>query len=89
MRLRHELDTRELPADEASRVEGAVRDLAGHAPQGPPHPDAFRYEIAPVGDTDLAPILLDERDVPPELHGLLDAVAESGEIEGPDRGGPG
>lgn len=79
--LQTQLDTAELPAGEASRVEGAVRALAGKAPSEPPFPDAFRYEIARLDDPDSAPVLIDERDVPPELEGLIERVAESGEIE--------
>jgi hypothetical protein len=80
--LQAQLDTAELPAGEASRLEGAVRALAGKAPSGPPPPDAFRYEITQPDDPDSASVVIDERDVPPELAGLIELVAESGEIEG-------
>jgi Emfourin len=79
--LRSHLDTAELPAAEAARVERALRDRAGHAPAAPPHPDAFRYEITPLSDSDLDPVLLEETDVPPELHRLVESVAKSGKIE--------
>jgi hypothetical protein len=79
--LQARFDTAELPAGEASRVEGAVRALAVRAPSGPPLPDAFRYEIARLDDPDSAPIVIDEHDVPPELAGLIERVSESGEIE--------
>jgi len=79
--LQAQFDTAELSAGEASRVEGAVRALAGRAPSGPPLPDTFRYEITRLENPDSAPVLLDERDVPPELEGLIERVSESGEIE--------
>ncbi len=79
--LQTQLDTAELPAGEAPRVEGAVRALAGKVPLGPPLPDTFRYEITRLDNPDSAPVLLDERDVPPELEGLIERVSESGEIE--------
>jgi Emfourin len=81
--LRSHLDTVELDPDEATRVERAVRDLAGHASEtGPPHPDAFRYEIAPLDEPSLDRILLEENEVPPELRPLVDSVAASGQVEG-------
>jgi hypothetical protein len=79
--LHAQLDTAELPPGQRPRVEDAVRALAGKAPAEPPHPDAFRYEITALDDPDSAPLLLDEREVPPELEGLIERVSESGEIE--------
>jgi hypothetical protein len=44
--LAAELDTAELAAGEATRLETAVDGLPWGAPAGaPPHPDAFRYEV--------------------------------------------
>jgi hypothetical protein len=44
--LAAELDTAQLPADEAVKLETAVDALPWGAPAGmPPHPDAFRYEV--------------------------------------------
>jgi hypothetical protein len=41
-----ELETTQLPADEATRLEEAVGGLRwGVAAGEPPHPDAFRYEV--------------------------------------------
>lgn len=79
--LRIQLDTAELPADQASKVEGALRGLAGHPPAEPPRPDGFRYEITPLGEGDLDPVVIGEQEMPPELKGLAEAVAKSGEIE--------
>lgn len=79
-RLHHRLDTADLPAEEAAKVERAVRELAGRSPGGPPHPDAFRYEITSPDHPDLPPVVLGEREVPPELSGVVRAVSESGEL---------
>jgi hypothetical protein len=84
--LRSHLDTAELPPAEATGVERAVRDRAGRAPAAPPRPDAFRYEIKPLDERGLDPVVLDEHEVPPELQGLIESVSRSGEIEeGRDR----
>ncbi len=81
--MKTHVDTAELPAEGGPGVEAALRGLAWEAPPaGPPQPDAFRYEITRLDDPDEASVLLDEREVPPELKGLIDAVNEEGEIEG-------
>jgi hypothetical protein len=80
--LHAQVDTHELPEEQAAGVKGAIRDLAGHPRPAPPRPDGFRYEITPLEDQGPAePILLDEREVPPQLKVLTEAVAKSGEIE--------
>jgi hypothetical protein len=44
--LAAELDTAQLPAGDATRLEEALGALPWGAPAGaPPHPDAFRYEV--------------------------------------------
>jgi hypothetical protein len=44
--LAAELDTADLPSDEATRLEGALGELPWGVPAGePPHPDALRYEV--------------------------------------------
>jgi len=44
--LAAELDTADLPADDATRLEEALGELPWGAPAAPPpHPDAFRYEV--------------------------------------------
>jgi hypothetical protein len=41
-----ELDTADLPADDATRLEEALGGLPWGTPAAaPPHPDAFRYEV--------------------------------------------
>lgn len=81
VRLRHRLETAELPRGEGEQVERLVRRLAGKAPAAPPRPDAFRYEIQAPGEPTLAPIVLDEHEVPSELRGVIRAAVEAGEIE--------
>jgi hypothetical protein len=85
VRLRAEFDTSELPSEQAAGVEGAVRGLSGRLPSEPPRPDAFRYEITQLDDPGSPAVSIDQRDVPPELAGLIEQVARSGEIEKPDR----
>jgi hypothetical protein len=81
--MRGELDTGELPAEQAAGVEAAVRDLAGHSPDGPPPPDGFRYEITPLDEhADLAPIVVDESHLPQPLKGAVAAAARGGELGG-------
>ena len=44
--LAAELETAELPPDDAARLEEALGGLPWGAPAGEPaHPDAFRYEV--------------------------------------------
>lgn len=85
VRLRTELDTAELPDEQGARIEDAVRGLSGHSPAEPPHPDAFRYEIAQVEDPESPPVSIYEHELPPELKDLVERAARSGEIEGPGR----
>jgi hypothetical protein len=84
VRLRAELDTSELSPAHGARVEEAVRGLAGHSPDAPPRPDAFRYEITRLEDPGAAPVSVEERDLPPELKDLVERATESAEIEGPE-----
>jgi hypothetical protein len=79
--LKTHVDTGELPAESGSEIDATFRELASRAPAGPPQPDAFRYEITQLDDPNEASVLLDERQVPPQLSGLIDAVNEAGEIE--------
>ena len=85
VRLRAELDTSDLPADQAAAVEDAVRGLRGHLPSGPPRPDAFRYEITRLDERDSPAVSIDERDIPPVLAAAIAEVAKSADIEGPNR----
>jgi hypothetical protein len=85
--LQAELDTDDLPAAEASGVERALGRLRGAAPAGPPQPDAFRYEIAPLDDPAAAPVVLDQRDVPAELKVLVEEVGRSGKPQRRGRAG--
>jgi hypothetical protein len=83
--LRAQVDTAQMPAEQAARMDHAIRDLTGNASIEPLRPDAFRYEITQLDDPNQASILLNEHEIPAELHGLIDAFTESGEIERRDR----
>jgi hypothetical protein len=82
VKLRTEIDTAELPSEQAARVEDAVRSLSGRPPSAPPRPDAFRYEITQLEDPDSPAVSIDERDTPPALTGLIEHLDRTGEIEG-------
>lgn len=83
--LRAQLDTAQMPAEQAAQVHHAIRDLAGHQDTAPPHPDAFRYEITQLDDPGQAPIVLNEHAIPAELHELIHGATAAGEIEQADR----
>jgi hypothetical protein len=65
--MRAEIDTAEMPADEAAGVEAAVGDLAGHTPAGP-RPDGFRYEITPLDAPEATPVVVAEHEIPAPLR---------------------
>jgi hypothetical protein len=79
--VRGQLDTASLGA-EAADVEAAVRGLSGGSPAGPPPPDGFRYEISPLDeDSDVEPIVIDEREMPAALKEPVRSALKGGEIE--------
>ena len=59
--------------------EEALLAHRGAKSETPPHPDAFRYEIA----YDEGVITLDESDVRGPLRGLVDAALKEGDIVPP------
>ena len=79
--MRAEIDTAEMPADEAAGIEAAVADLAGHVPAGPLRPDGFRYEITPLDATGSAPVVVDEHEIPAPLKGPLKRAIGSAKPE--------
>jgi hypothetical protein len=71
--LTAELDTAQLPAAEATRLEDAVGRLRwGAAAAAPPHPDAFRYEIDLPEQAERGLAVLQEA----ELNGALAPLGE-------------
>jgi hypothetical protein len=82
-----ELETAQLPADEATRVEAAVAGLPWGAAAGvPPHPDAFRYEVDLPDERERGTAVLQERQVTGDLDVLRTYLKEHGEV-GPSRRG--
>jgi hypothetical protein len=83
--LAAELDTAELPAGDATRVEGAVGGLPwGAAAAAPPHPDAFRYEVDLPDEPDRGTAVLQERQMTGDLDLLRTHLKEHG-VVGPSR----
>jgi hypothetical protein len=83
--LAAELDTAELPAGDATRVEAALDGLPWGAPAAaPPHPDAFRYEIDLPGKPEKGTAVLQEGQLAGDLAGLRLHLKEHG-VVGPSR----
>jgi hypothetical protein len=76
-----ELDTAELPADQAKRVEAALDGLPWDGAAGaPPHPDAFRYEVELADHPDRGSAVLQEGQLAGDLDPLRTWLEEHGEI---------
>ena len=79
--LQATIDTAELPGDDATRAESALRDLPWDRPPPKPGlPDQFRYELAIAEQGDDRSTVLGEHDVPAALRPLLDLLTLRGEI---------
>ena len=75
--LRTELDTSELPADEASALERLLADVDLSAAPGRPAamgPDRFQYDLSVTRGQDRLSVSLGEGEVPVELRRLLDQL---------------
>ena len=84
--LAAELDTAQLPAGDATRLEQALDDLRWGATAGPaPHPDAFRYEIDVPGEPERGTAVVQEQQMSGGLDVLRNHLQEHGVIE-PRRG---
>jgi hypothetical protein len=80
-----ELETADLPSDDAARLESAVESLAWGRPAGePPHPDAFRYEIDLPDQPDRGLAVLQERGLVGALAPLHEHLTAHG-VAGPSR----
>jgi hypothetical protein len=80
--LAAELDTAQVPADEATRLEAVVAGLPWGAPAGaPPHPDAFRYEIELPDQPERGTAVLQEQQMTGDLDGLRRHLQEHGVLE--------
>ena len=79
------LDTAELPADDASRLEGALGGVPwGAVAAEPPHPDAFRYELDLPDQPERGTAVLQEGQLAGELGRLRAHLKEHG-VVGPSR----
>ena len=77
------LDTADLPADSAHRLETALAALPWGAPAAAPaHPDAFRYELSLPDDAGRGTAVLGEQEVAADaLSPLLDRLRSAGTVE--------
>ena len=80
--LAAELETAELPADQATRLEEALGGLpwAVPAPE-PPHPDAFRYEVDLPDEPDRGTAVLGEAQMEHGMELLRTQLTREGVIE--------
>jgi hypothetical protein len=75
------LDTAQLPAADASRVDAALRDLPWDRPPAEPTgADRFRYELATVEGGHERHVELSEGEVPDALRPLLDLLSDQGQL---------
>jgi hypothetical protein len=76
-----ELDTAELRADQAKRVEAALDGLPwGAAAGAPPQPDAFGYEVELADHPDRGRAVLQEGQLTGDLDPLRTWLEKHGEI---------
>jgi hypothetical protein len=77
-----ELETANLPSDEATRLEEALGTLPWGAPAGePPHPDAFRYEVDLPDEPDRGTAVLGEAQMEHGMELLHTQLRREGVIE--------
>ncbi len=82
MALAAELDTGQLTASEASRLEAVLGDLPwGRPAAAPPYPDAFRYEVDVPDEPRRGTAVLQESDLTGDLDLLRDHLQRSGVVE--------
>jgi len=80
--LAAELETGQLPPDDAARLEEVVAGLPwGAEARVPPHPDAFRYEVDLPDDPDRGTAVLEESDLVGDRDLLRIHLQRSGVIE--------
>jgi hypothetical protein len=80
--LAAELETADLPADQATRLEEALGGLpwGGPTPE-PPHPDAFRYEVDLPEEPDRGTAVLGEAEMARGMELLRTQLKREGVIE--------
>jgi len=80
--LAAELETADLPADQATRLEEALGGLRwGAAAPEPPHPDAFRYEVDLPDEPDRGTAVLGEAEMTHGMEPLHTQLKSHGVIE--------
>jgi hypothetical protein len=86
--LAAELETADLPSDDAARLEQALGGLPWGAPAAePPHPDAFRYEVDLPDEPERGTAVLGEAEMERGMELLRTHLKRDGVIEpgGPPR----
>ncbi len=80
--VRGEIDTSELPTDQARLAEDALNTLPEAAAGGlPRHPDGFQYELAYTLDNGASrATLMDEADVPDGLRPVITTAMGRGTL---------
>jgi hypothetical protein len=80
--LAAELETADLPSDDAERLEEAVGALPWGAPAAePPHPDAFRYEVDLPDEPERGTAVLGEAEMERGMELLRTQLKRDGVIE--------
>ena len=80
--LAAELETADLPSDDAARLEEAVGGLPWGAPAAePPHPDAFRYEVDLPEDPERGTAVLGEAQMERGMELLRTQIKREGVVE--------
>jgi hypothetical protein len=80
--LAAELETAQLPPDDASRLEEVVVGLPWDAVAGaPPHPDAFRYEVDLPDEPARGTAVLGENDLVGDRDLLRTHLQRAGVLE--------
>ena len=80
--LAAELETADLPAEQASQLEEALGGLPWGAPAPePPHPDAFRYEVDLPDEPDRGTAVLGEAEMERGMALLRTQLKRSGVVE--------
>ena len=80
--LAAELETGQLPPDDAARLEQALGGLPWGAPAAePPHPDAFRYEVDLPDEPDRGTAVLGEQEMERGMALLRTQLKRDGVVE--------
>jgi len=81
--LKAEVDTGDLPPDDATRVERSVKQLIEACDPGraPPIPDSFEYHISLPDHPDRPTVVVPEHEVPDHLRPLIQAAKTRARLE--------